>query len=112
MRGEIWLVDLDPTVGAEMGKTRPAVVINVSTVGLLPLRMVVPVTTWQPRYDQLAWFVRLPADAANGLSQDSGADTFQVRCISLDRFVRRLGLLTSVQVDEIARASADNVGAP
>jgi len=25
-RGEIWLVDLDPTIGAEMNKTRPALI--------------------------------------------------------------------------------------
>jgi mRNA interferase MazF len=95
-----------------MDKTRPAAVMNLTTIGRLPLRMVVPVTTWQPRYAQLAWFVRLPADASNGLSQESGADTFQVRCVSLDRFIRRLGVLTDLQLDEIATVIAQNVGAP
>jgi len=27
-RGEIWLVHLDPTIGAEIRKTRPVVVVN------------------------------------------------------------------------------------
>ena len=27
-RGEIWLVDLDPTIGAEMNKTRPALLME------------------------------------------------------------------------------------
>jgi mRNA interferase MazF len=111
-RGEVWMVDLEPTVGAEMGKIRPAVVVNVDTVGRLPLRMIVPLTTWQSHYGQLGWLVRVPVDAANGLSQDSGADTFQVRCVSLDRFVRRLGVLTTQQLADIATAIRINAGAP
>jgi mRNA interferase MazF len=49
-RGEIWMIDFDPAVGAEIQKVRPAVVISVDTVGRLPLRLVVPVTDWKPRY--------------------------------------------------------------
>lgn len=44
MRGEIWLVDFDPAVGAEIGKVRPAVVVSLDTVGPLPLRLIVPIT--------------------------------------------------------------------
>lgn len=43
-RGEIWLVDFDPTTGSEIGKRRPAVVVGIDGVGRLPLRIVVPVT--------------------------------------------------------------------
>ncbi len=37
-RGEVWMVDFDPAVGAEIRKLRPAVVISVDAVGRLPLR--------------------------------------------------------------------------
>nr|WP_310487775.1 type II toxin-antitoxin system PemK/MazF family toxin [Chamaesiphon sp. VAR_69_metabat_338] len=40
-RGEIWLVNLDPTVGAEIQKTRPAIVISSDYIGKLPLKLVV-----------------------------------------------------------------------
>src|SRR5438876_431384 len=60
-RGEIWMIDFDPSVGAEIQKIRPAVVISVDTVGKLPLRMVVPVTDWKPQYANYPWFVELPA---------------------------------------------------
>ena len=43
-RGEVWDVDFDPPQGAEIGKTRPAIVMSEDTVGRLPLRIVVPVT--------------------------------------------------------------------
>jgi mRNA interferase MazF len=44
------MVLFDPSVGAEIQKTRPAVVMNVSTMGRLPLRIVVPLTDWKPAH--------------------------------------------------------------
>jgi len=73
-RGDVWLVNFDPTVGAEIRKVRPAVVLSVAGVGRLPLRIVVPLTDWKQHYAQASWFVAVPATAANGLSKDSGAD--------------------------------------
>ena len=35
-RGEVWLINLDPTIGAEIKKTRPAVIVNDDAVGILP----------------------------------------------------------------------------
>ncbi len=46
-RGEIWMVRFDPSVGAEIRKIRPAVVVSLDNVGRLPLRIVVPLTDWQ-----------------------------------------------------------------
>jgi len=107
-RGEVWLVDFDPAVGAEIRKLRPA---SVDAVGRLPLRLVVPVTDWKPSYVGYPWFVELPASPRNGLSKHSGADAFQTKSISENRFVRRLGEVTAAQLDEIAEAIALCVGA-
>ncbi len=41
-QGEIWLINLDPSVGAEIKKTRPAVIVNDNTLGRLPLKIIVP----------------------------------------------------------------------
>ncbi len=111
-RGEVWLIDFDPAIGAEIQKVRPAVIINVDSIGRLPLRMVVPITDWKPPYAHFPWFVDLPASPANGLSKDSGADTFQTKSVSEKRFVRILGTVTSAQLDDIASAIAVCVGVP
>jgi mRNA interferase MazF len=111
-RGDIWLVDFDPAVGAEIRKVRPAVVISMDTIGRLPLRMVVPVTDWKAAYASFPWFVELPASATNGLAKDSGADCFQTKSVSAARFVRRLGEVSTVQLDAIASAIALCVGVP
>lgn len=76
-RGEIWLVDFDPSVGAEIQKIRPALVISLDTIGRLPLRMVVPITDWKSTYTQLPWFVGIPAISDNGLSKDSEPTRFK-----------------------------------
>ena len=111
-RGEIWLVDFDPAVGAEIQKVRPAIVISLDTIGRLPLRMVVPITDWKASYAGYPWFVQVPASTANGLLKDSGADCFQTKSISEARFVRQLGTVTTTQLDEIASAIGLCVGVP
>ena len=74
-RGEIWLINLDPTLGAEIRKTRPAVIVSVDAVGVLPLRVVVPITSWKEHYAQAPWMVRIDPDPQNGLDKVSCADT-------------------------------------
>jgi mRNA interferase MazF len=111
-RGEIWLVDFDPASGAEINKIRPAVVVSVDNIGRLPLRIVVPITDWKPQYSNYPWFVELPAHAGNGLAKDSGADAFQAKSLSLNRFVHLLGGVSAVQLDEITAAIALCIGAP
>lgn len=93
-RGDIWLIRFDPKEGAEIGKTRPAVVINDDAIGRLPLSIVVPVTDWRSKYERWPWFVKLTQTPENGLNKDSGADAFQVKSLAHTRFVRKLGSVT------------------
>lgn len=46
-RGEIWIVNFDPTVGAEIRKTRSAIVVSSDAVGKLPIKLVAPLTDWK-----------------------------------------------------------------
>src|SRR5688500_10968940 len=112
VRGEVWLVNFDPSVGAEIQKLRPALVVNVDSIGRLPLRIIVPLTDWNPAYARFPWFVAIPADAGNKLRKDSGADAFQAKSVALTRFDRRLGAVTPVQLEAVASAIALCVGAP
>lgn len=51
LRGEVWRINLDPTIGSEIRKTRPVIVVNDNTIGVLPLKIVVPITDWKDRYE-------------------------------------------------------------
>jgi mRNA interferase MazF len=105
-RGEIWLINLDPTVGAEITKTRPSVIVSDDAIGILPLKVIVPITDWKDQYAAAPWMVRLEPDRANSLEKLSAADTFQVRSVAQERFVRRLGRLSTAAMQEIAQALA------
>ena len=105
-RGEVWLINLDPTVGAEIMKTRPAVIVSDDAIGVLPLKVIVPITDWKDRYAVAPWMVRLEPDRVNHLEKLSTADTFQVRSVAHERFVRRLGHLSAAEIQEIAEALA------
>jgi len=105
-RGEIWLINLDPAVGAEIKKTRPAVIVNDDAIGTLPLKIVVPVTEWKDRFSVAPWMVRLEPDDDNGLDKSSAADAFQVRSLAHERFVRRMGNLSDTAMREISSALA------
>lgn len=105
-RGEIWLINLDPTVGAEIRKMRPAVIVSSDAVGILPLKVIVPLTEWKDRYAVAPWMVRVDPRPENGLEKPSAADTFQVRSVSQVRFVRRLGSLQESIMLDIGKAIA------
>ena len=100
-QGEIWLINLDPTVGAEIRKTRPAIIVNDDTLGKLPLNVIVPVTDWKDKYEIAPWMIKLEPNSNNGLLKKSSADCFQVRSVSKERFVKRLGNVSLIIIDEI-----------
>ena len=105
-QGEIWLINLDPSVGSEMRKTRPAVIVNDDNLGKLPLKVIVPVTDWKDKYQAALWMIKIIPDATNGLSKTSSIDCFQVRSVSEKRFVKKLGELNFDQRSQIKKALA------
>jgi mRNA interferase MazF len=100
-QNEVWLINLDPTVGAEIKKTRPAIIVNDNSLGKLPLKIIVPITDWKDRYEIAPWMIKIEQNSKNGMAKDSSADCFQVRSVSQDRFVKRLGELSDSIMDEI-----------
>jgi mRNA interferase MazF len=105
-RSEIWLVRLAPTVGTEISKTRSAVIVNDNRIGVLPLKVIVPITDWKEVFTIRPWMVCLQPTPENGLSKISGADTFQVRSVSETRLVKQLGQLDDDTMQLIADALA------
>lgn len=105
-RGEVWRVNLDPTIGAEMQKVRPGVVISSDAVGILPVKVIAPITKWKDLFTGLEWLVLLKPDGNNGLTEDSAVDTLQVRGVAIERFIEKKGRITASQLEEIVAAVA------
>ena len=100
-QGEIWLINLDPTVEAEIKKTRPAIIVSDNALGKLPLKIIVPITDWKERYKIAPWMTKLEPDRENGITKLSAADSFQVRSVSQERFIKQLGVVSEASMDQI-----------
>jgi mRNA interferase MazF len=100
-QGDIWLINLDPATGAEIKKTRPAIIVNDNSLGKLPLKIIVPLTDWKDKYKIAPWMVKIEPAKANGLIKNSSADCFQVRSVSENRFIKKLGTVSQSIMDEI-----------
>jgi mRNA interferase MazF len=105
-RGDIWAVNFDPTVGAEIKKIRPAVVVSSDAMGILPIKLVAPLTDWKPRYTNNIWHIQLEPTPQNGLRKPSAVDTLQIRGMDMQRFIHKIGRVSPTLMDEIAAAIA------
>lgn len=112
LRGEIWLVNFDPTVGTEIQKTRPAVVVSSDAVGRLPIKLVAPLTDWKEYFAPNIWQVRIDPDPINGLMKVSAVDTLQLRGMDCQRFLRKLGNVSPESLEAIILAIASIIEYP
>jgi len=101
-RGQVWLASLDPTVGSEIRKTRPVIVVsndvnntNNNVITILP---VTSNTTHVYSFDVL-----LPKGVGS-LPKDSKAKSDQIRTIDKSRLIKLIGILPDSYNDMIDAA--------
>ena len=105
-RGEVWDLNFDPTIGSEIQKTRPAVVISSDGIGHLPITLVSPITAWQTQFCANIWHVRINPNRTNGLTKVSAVDTLQIRGVDVRRFIRQRGRLNATLMAAITAVIA------
>jgi mRNA interferase MazF len=104
--GEIYWVNLDPTIGDEIKKRRPVIVLNGGHYKHLKLAIAVPVTTWNSYWGENPFFVSLEPNSNNGLEKKSVLDCFQIRAISHKRFAKKIGYISNDEIDLIKKSIA------
>lgn len=110
-RGDIWKVRSDKTVGQEIRKGRRVLFMNVPRAGRKEMRIVVPITTGEEKYNTVFWMTRIRADSTNRLDHDSFADASQMQAVSLKRFTEQMGVIESQkQLDLVSAAIALCIG--
>ncbi len=102
-RGEIYLVSFDPTVGAEIRKTRPALIVqNDRANRASPITMVAAITS---RFEEPLYPTEVLVKAPEGgLEVDSVVLLNQVRSIDKRRLLERLGILKPDTMRRVDRA--------
>lgn len=104
LRGEIWQVDLDPVLGTEANKLRPAVIVSNDRANATATRLgrgvitVVPVTS---NTDKVYPFQVLLSATNSGLAVDSKAQAEQIRSVAMQRLLRRIGRVSPAELTDL-----------
>ncbi len=108
-RGEVWLVSLDPTIGHEIRKSRPAVVIQ-NDIGnkYSPITIIAPVTSQNT--DRVFPFEVLLASKEFGLEKTSKALLNQIRPVDKRRLVKRLGTVDEETIERMNESIRISLG--
>ena len=109
-QGEIWQISLEPAIGAEMKKTRPALIINVDALGRLPLKIIVPITDWKEQFSNYPWMVKIIPSEQNGLVKVSAVDCFQIRSVSVERLTELVGSIEPEIIKYVQEAVNQVIG--
>lgn len=100
-RGEIWLVNFDPTIGSEIKKTRPAIILSGQPFNRLRRTLlVVPLSSAHERTE----FPLLIAIRSSG--KPSVAVVDQIKAAAKERFIRKIGESTDDEMRQINDALA------
>jgi len=108
-RGEVYLVSFDPTVGAEIRKTRPALVLQNDVANRWsPITIVAAITTKfeEPLYPTE---VRL-RPLEGGIAAEGVVLLNQIRSIDRRRLVKRIGMVRPETMRGVDRALQISVG--
>ena len=109
-RGEIYLTALDPAVGREIQKTRPALVIqNDVSNRLSDITIVAPITS-TVRFPLNPVHVLIGADSSTGLVVTSVALFNQIRAVDRVRLVKRLGRIDDAAMGQVDEAIMISLG--
>lgn len=104
-KAEIWLADLEHVKGSEQGKTRPIVIISGNTMNEhFPFVITCPLSSVIKNFESC---VVIPKSKSNGLLYNSEIITFQVKTVSKERLLKKLGSITTAQLQEVLNGLND-----
>jgi len=109
-RGDVVVVNLDPTIGVEIKKTRPAIVVSNDSINQFSqLVVVVPLTKNTARLSPS--HIVIPKGTAR-LTFTSKVVTDQIKAVDKQRIVRKLGSLATAVMDLVDRALKNTLAFP
>ena len=99
--GSIWLVNFDPSIGAEIRKTRPAMIISGTLFNQRRKVTVLPITSSTPDSRLLPVVVALEPNPNNGLTTDSFIVCIDPMTFDKQRLVKQLGILNIEKIRQV-----------
>ncbi len=108
-RGEVYIVNFDPTVGAEIQKTRPALILQNDIANRYSSITIVAALTSQ-RGERLYPTEVLIQRPEGGLEYDSVVLLNQIRTIDKARLIKRMGSIGQETIERVNRALEMSLG--
>ena len=103
-RGEIWWVNFDPSVGSEIKKTRPAIIVSNDISNYYSTRVqVIPATSATQKLYPPECYIQIK-------SKHSKVMADQIMTVSKERLYDRMGSVTFEEMDEIQRVLLIQLG--
>ncbi len=104
-QGDIYIAQLDPSKGSEQKGTRPVVIISGDTMNEhFGIVICCPISSNIKRY---AGCIFLKKNPQNGLDTDSEVISFQIRSLSKQRLIKKIGSITLTQLKELQEGLHD-----
>jgi len=91
-QGEIYLINLDPSIHSALGKTRPGLILSVNSMNLNSPRLIIaPITSSVGKIYPFELLLAGRQATAGGLEKDSKIMLDQIRSVDKRRLTRRIG---------------------
>jgi mRNA interferase MazF len=101
---DIYLVDLNPIKGTKIRKARPCIIVSNDDIGVLPLKVVVPLIGHKESHNNKSWLVPITPNTQNGLSKASTADALNIRSVSDTRIIKKIGVVDEESYQKLVYA--------
>lgn len=98
-RGDIWLINLNPTKGREQAGIRPGLIISVDKFNYGPAELIIvlPITS---KYKGIPLHIELSSETS-GLKKTSYVKCEDIRSISVERLNKYIGRIESNKLSDI-----------
>jgi len=108
-RGDIWLASLDPTIGHEVSKTRPAIIIQ-NDIGnnYSPTTIIAPMTS--QKVDKIYPVEVIIRKQDSGLDKDGKVLLNHIRTVDKQRLVKKIGNVNELALEKIDDAIRISLG--
>ena len=102
--GDIYTVNFNSRSGDTSNKAIPVVILSEGHDRYLKQAIVAPVIDWEHHLDKNPFFVALEPDSFRGLETRSMIDCYQLRVVSHERFMKKIGTISKDEMNQVKKS--------